>query len=91
MDLPTMWFVILGVLLVGYAILDGFDLGVGIVHLLSRGEAERRALIDSIGPFWDGNEVWLVVFGERRSARSPPPTPPPSRPCIFRLWSSWSP
>src|SRR5262245_61880883 len=63
MDLPTVWFVLLGVLLVGYAVLDGFDLGVGILHLLARGDAERHALIDSIGPFWDGNEVWLVVFG----------------------------
>jgi cytochrome bd ubiquinol oxidase subunit II len=63
MDLPTVWFVLLGVLLVGYAVLDGFDLGVGILHLLARGETERHALIDSIGPFWDGNEVWLVVFG----------------------------
>jgi cytochrome d ubiquinol oxidase subunit II len=63
MDLPTVWFVLLGVFLVGYAVLDGFDLGVGIIHLLARGDDERRALIDSIGPFWDGNVVWLVVFG----------------------------
>src|SRR5439155_1028504 len=63
MDLPTVWFVLLGVFLVGYAVLDGFDLGVGILHLLARGDIERRALIDSIGPFWHGNEVWLVVFG----------------------------
>src|SRR5580658_6900784 len=53
----------LGVLLAGYAILDGFDLGVGIVHLFARGDAERGVLINSIGPFWSGNEVWLVVFG----------------------------
>jgi cytochrome bd ubiquinol oxidase subunit II len=63
MDLPTVWFVLLGVFLIGYAVLDGFDLGVGILHLLARGEEERHAMIDSIGPFWDGNEVWLVVFG----------------------------
>jgi cytochrome d ubiquinol oxidase subunit II len=63
MDLPTVWFVLLGVLLIGYAVLDGFDLGVGILHLLARGDSERQALVDSIGPFWDGNEVWLVVFG----------------------------
>jgi cytochrome d ubiquinol oxidase subunit II len=63
MDLPTLWFVLLGVFLVGYAVLDGFDLGVGILHLLSRGEHERHAMMESIGPFWNGNEVWLVVFG----------------------------
>ena len=63
MDLPTIWFVLIGVLLAGYAILDGFDLGVGVLHLFARGDEEREALIESIGPFWTGNEVWLVVFG----------------------------
>lgn len=63
MDLPSVWFVLLGVLLAGYAILDGFDLGVGILQLLVKGDAERGALVESIGPFWSGNEVWLVVFG----------------------------
>jgi cytochrome d ubiquinol oxidase subunit II len=62
-DLPTVWFGLLGVFLAGYAILDGFDLGVGVLHLFARGDAEREALIESIGPFWSGNEVWLVVFG----------------------------
>lgn len=63
MDLPTVWFVLIGVFLAGYAVLDGFDLGVGILHLFARSESEREALIESIGPFWSGNEVWLVVFG----------------------------
>jgi cytochrome d ubiquinol oxidase subunit II len=63
MDLPTVWFGLLGVFLAGYAILDGFDLGVGVLHLFARGDAERAALSESIGPFWNGNEVWLVVFG----------------------------
>ncbi|MFO0675483.1 MAG: cytochrome d ubiquinol oxidase subunit II [Polyangiaceae bacterium] len=63
MDLPLVWFVILGVLLTGYAILDGFDLGVGVVHLFARGDEERRILMNAIGPLWDGNEVWLVTFG----------------------------
>ncbi|MBX3270359.1 MAG: cytochrome d ubiquinol oxidase subunit II [Sandaracinaceae bacterium] len=63
MDLATLWFVILGVLLAGYAILDGFDLGVGILYPLVRGETERRLALNSIGPLWDGNEVWLVTFG----------------------------
>jgi cytochrome d ubiquinol oxidase subunit II len=63
MDLHVLWFVLLGVLLMGYAILDGFDLGVGILHPLVRGDHERRLVLNSIGPLWDGNEVWLVTFG----------------------------
>lgn len=63
MTLNVLWFGILGVLLVGYAILDGFDLGVGIVHLAARDDHERRIFLNSIGPLWDGNEVWLVTFG----------------------------
>jgi cytochrome d ubiquinol oxidase subunit II len=59
----VIWFVLLGVLLAGYAILDGFDFGVGILHPLGRTDKERRILINSIGPLWDGNEVWLVTFG----------------------------
>lgn len=63
MDLNVLWFVLLGVLLAGYAILDGFDLGVGILHLGARSDRERRVVLNSIGPIWDGNEVWLVTFG----------------------------
>ncbi len=63
MDLHLFWFVLLGVLLTGYAILDGFDLGVGILHLAARRDAERRVFMNAIGPLWDGNEVWLVTFG----------------------------
>jgi cytochrome d ubiquinol oxidase subunit II len=63
MDLNTIWFVLLGVLLTGYAILDGFDLGVGILHLAAKTDEERRLFMNSIGPLWDGNEVWLVTFG----------------------------
>ena len=63
MDLHIIWFVLLAVLLGGYAILDGFDLGVGILHPLARGERERRLFVNAIGPLWDGNEVWLVTFG----------------------------
>jgi len=61
--LALIWFVLLGVLLVGYTILDGFDLGVGILHPLARGDRDRRVMLNSIGPLWDGNEVWLVTFG----------------------------
>ena len=61
--LQMTWFLLIGVLMAGYAILDGFDLGVGILHLCVRKDDERRILMNSIGPLWDGNEVWLVVFG----------------------------
>ncbi|HSU66472.1 MAG TPA: cytochrome d ubiquinol oxidase subunit II, partial [Tepidisphaeraceae bacterium] len=63
MPLPILWFILLGVLLAGYAILDGFDLGVGILHPLARNDHERRIFINAIGPIWDGNEVWLITFG----------------------------
>ncbi|HTW95117.1 MAG TPA: cytochrome d ubiquinol oxidase subunit II [Tepidisphaeraceae bacterium] len=63
MDLPIIWFILLGILLAGYAILDGFDLGVGILHFVARNDNERRIFINAIGPIWDGNEVWLVTFG----------------------------
>jgi cytochrome bd ubiquinol oxidase subunit II len=70
-DLNLLWFILLGVLLAGYAILDGFDLGVGILHLVARSEKERRLMINSIGPLWDGNEVWLVTFGGAMFAAFP--------------------
>jgi cytochrome d ubiquinol oxidase subunit II len=63
MDLNTVWFLLIGVLLTGYAILDGFDLGVGVLHLFARSEEERRIHINAIGPVWDGNEVWLLTGG----------------------------
>ena len=62
-DLHLFWFILLGVLLTGYAILDGFDLGVGILHLFTKKDEDRRILMNAIGPLWDGNEVWLVTFG----------------------------
>ncbi|UCE61283.1 MAG: cytochrome d ubiquinol oxidase subunit II [Phycisphaerales bacterium] len=61
MDLNTTWFLLIWVLLTGYAILDGFDLGVGVLHLFARDERERRIHTGAIGPFWDGNEVWLLT------------------------------
>jgi cytochrome d ubiquinol oxidase subunit II len=63
MNLELIWFGLLGVLLAGYAVLDGFDFGVGILHPLARGDRERRLFVNAIGPLWDGNEVWLVTFG----------------------------
>lgn len=62
-DLHVIWFVLLAVLLTGYAILDGYDLGVGVLHLLARGDRERRLHLNAIGPVWDGNEVWLLTGG----------------------------
>ncbi len=63
MDLNTIWFILIVAILSGYTILDGFDFGVGILHLLNKGDDNRRLSINSIGPLWDGNEVWLVVGG----------------------------
>ncbi|WP_237229294.1 cytochrome d ubiquinol oxidase subunit II [Rubinisphaera sp. JC750] len=63
MDWNLLWFVMLGILLTGYAILDGFDFGVGMLHPVAKGDEERRIVLNSIGPIWDGNEVWLVTFG----------------------------
>jgi len=60
-DLNFIWFIIMGLLLSSYAVLDGFDLGVGALHLLTKTDQERRLFINSIGPVWDGNEVWLVT------------------------------
>jgi len=62
-DLNTIWFILVGVLFTGYAMLDGFDLGIGALHLFTRDDAERRTLLNVIGPVWDGNEVWLVTGG----------------------------
>jgi cytochrome d ubiquinol oxidase subunit II len=63
LDLNSIWFLLVGVLFTGYAMLDGFDLGIGALHLFTNKDDERRLLINSIGPVWDGNEVWLVTGG----------------------------
>jgi cytochrome bd ubiquinol oxidase subunit II len=58
------WFWLVAIMIVGYVVLDGFDLGGGVLHLfLTRNEQERRAALRSIGPVWDGNEVWLLAGG----------------------------
>jgi cytochrome d ubiquinol oxidase subunit II len=62
-DLNTVWFILVGILFTGYAMLDGFDLGIGALHLFTKKDEERRIMINSIGPVWDGNEVWLVTGG----------------------------
>jgi cytochrome d ubiquinol oxidase subunit II len=62
--LNTIWFVVLAFMMAGYAVLDGFDLGVGTLHLvIGRDTRERARLIDAIGPVWNGNEVWLLAVG----------------------------
>lgn len=62
MDLNIIWFILFGVLIIGYAILDGFDLGIGsLFYVLGKTEDEKKTLINSIGPVWDGNEVWLLT------------------------------
>lgn len=61
--LQITWFILIAFLLTGYAILDGFDLGVGFWYLFAKKDEERRALLSAIGPFWDGNEVWLLTGG----------------------------
>ncbi len=63
MDYNTIWFILVGVLFTGYAMLDGFDLGVGALHLFTKTDTQRRLMLNSIGPVWDGNEVWLVTGG----------------------------
>lgn len=70
--LQFIWFTIFVVLVIGYAILDGFDLGVGMLHLFSKKDEERRLMLNSIGPVWDGNEVWLVTAGGALFAGFPP-------------------
>ena len=61
---PTLWFVLIGCMLVTYVVLDGFDFGAGIVHpFVARTDDERRTVIAAIAPVWDGNEVWLIAGG----------------------------
>jgi len=62
-DYPTWWFLVVGAVFTGYAILDGFDLGAGALHLFFKKDESRRIALNAIGPVWDGNEVWLVIGG----------------------------
>jgi cytochrome d ubiquinol oxidase subunit II len=72
MELTTVWFVLIAFLWIGYFVLEGFDFGVGILlRVLGRDEPERRALVTTIGPVWDGNEVWLIVAGGATFAAFP--------------------
>ncbi len=72
MHLHTLWFIILAVVWVGFFVLEGFDFGVGVLHtVVGRTELERRVALNTIGPFWDGNEVWLIVAGAGTFAAFP--------------------
>jgi cytochrome bd ubiquinol oxidase subunit II len=72
MTLPILWFCLIGVLWAGYFVLEGFDFGVGaLLPWLARDREERQDLLETIGPVWDGNEVWLVVAGAATFAAFP--------------------
>ncbi len=72
MELTTFWFGLIAVLWTGYLVLEGFDFGVGmLLPVLGRNDTERRVLINTIGPVWDGNEVWLLVAGGATFAAFP--------------------
>jgi cytochrome d ubiquinol oxidase subunit II len=72
MELTTVWFILIAVLWVGYFVLEGFDFGVGmLLPVIGREENERRVLINTIGPVWDGNEVWVLVAGGATFAAFP--------------------
>ncbi len=72
MELTTVWFILIAVLWTGYFVLEGFDFGVGILlPVLGRTDVERRVMINTIGPVWDGNEVWVLVAGGATFAAFP--------------------
>ena len=70
--LQIVWYALFMTLIVGYAILDGFDLGVGVLSLFNRSDDERRLYINAVAPVWDGNEVWLLTAGGALFAAFPP-------------------
>jgi cytochrome bd ubiquinol oxidase subunit II len=70
--MDTLWFIIIAIFWVGFFVLEGFDFGVGALHMLiGRSETERRVVVNTIGPWWDGNEVWLIVAGAAMFAAFP--------------------
>ncbi|GIV64771.1 MAG: cytochrome c oxidase assembly protein [Bellilinea sp.] len=72
MDLNTLWFILIAVLFVGYFVLEGFDLGVGmLLPFLGKNDTQRRMILNTIGPHWDGNEVWLITAGGAMFAAFP--------------------
>ncbi len=72
MQLHTIWFVIIAIFWIGFFVLEGFDFGVGVLHtIVGKSEIERRVALNTIGPWWDGNEVWLIVAGAGMFAAFP--------------------
>jgi len=61
MELAALWYLVIGFSVIAYSVLDGFDLGVGALHLFARTDEQRRVFLNAIGPVWDGNEVWIVI------------------------------
>lgn len=96
MGLQEVWFGIIGMLFLGFFILEGFDFGVGMLMepfaRVGIGEPEplRRTALNTIGPVWDGNEVWLIVGGAAMFAAFPAGTPPYSPRCTCHCWRSCS-
>src|SRR6516164_8861521 len=73
MGLQIFWFIVIVVFFTGFFILEGFDFGAGGLHMVvGKTDIERRVAINAIGPFWDGNEVWLIVAGAAMFAAFPP-------------------
>jgi cytochrome bd quinol oxidase subunit 2 apoprotein (EC 1.10.3.-) len=73
--LETIWFLLWGVLWAIYFILDGYDLGIGtLIPILGKSDTDRRTMLNAMGPFWDGNEVWLITAGGVTFAAFPRPT-----------------
>src|SRR3954452_2054072 len=72
MSLETFWFIVVAFFWTGFFVLEGFDFGVGVLHtVVGRDERERQTALAAIGPFWDGNEVWLIVAGASMFAAFP--------------------
>ena len=72
MDLNIIWFALIAILYIGFFVLEGFDFGVGILlPFLGKNDTERRVIINTIGPHWDGNEVWLITAGGATFAAFP--------------------
>lgn len=78
--LRFIWWVLIGVLFIGFAVTDGFDMGVGIlVRIIGKTDTDRRVMINAIAPHWDGNQVWLITAGEHCSPLGRWSTPQHSR------------